>query len=74
MHKYITAERFYDNLDIVVFIVKLLTEISGNQSCKKELVCNVVVLRKSVIISMMVIFYRTYGCLTLPKLILLTHQ
>jgi len=71
MHKYKRAEEFYDNLDIVVFVVKLLTEMSGDQSCKKELVCNVVALRKYII---MVILYRIYGCPTLPKRILLTHH
>ena len=40
MHKYKRAEQFYDDLDVVIIVVKLLTKFSDNQSCKKELVSN----------------------------------
>lgn len=38
MHKYRRAEPIYDDLDVVMVVVKLLTKISGNRNCKRKLV------------------------------------
>ena len=46
MHKYKRAEVVYDNFDLVYYVIKLLTMISGNKDCRKKLVsANVVHVR-----------------------------
>ena len=50
MHKYKRAEVDYDDHDLAVCIIELLTMISGNKDCREKLVsANITVMRKLMI-------------------------
>ena len=40
LHKYKRAEVVYDDLDLAIVIIKLLTDITGNNVCIRKLVSN----------------------------------